>query len=100
MQMPCSAYRPVTHTPTSHQLQEVIEIVAAQLNTRLSPEDRELLEDDVEYFLDHIAPIGKALSTQLSANALHLAKIAHPHGITPPPPRARAPPFITLYKPT
>ncbi|KAI9870590.1 MAG: hypothetical protein M1830_004071, partial [Pleopsidium flavum] len=73
------------------ELQEVVEIIAAQLNTRLSLEERGLLDDDLEYFLNHISPIGKALSTQLSGNALQLAKIAYPQESNPTILRTKAP---------
>jgi len=60
------------------ELLGVIEAVAAQLNNTCSTEDREILEDDVEYFMGHLRPIGRPLSDHLSESALQLAYVAHP----------------------
>ncbi|MCJ1362956.1 hypothetical protein MMC16_002062 [Acarospora aff. strigata] len=60
------------------ELQEVISIIAAQLNTPLSPEERSLLDDDVAYFLEHITPISRTLSKHLSAQLHALANLAYP----------------------
>lgn len=60
------------------QLQEVIDIVSAQLTTHLSPSARDILSDDLVHFLEHLLPIGKALSLDLFKIASHLRQIAHP----------------------
>lgn len=60
------------------QLQEVIDIVSAQLTTHLSPSARDILSDDLVHFLEHLLPIGKALSLDLSKIASHLRQIANP----------------------
>lgn len=59
------------------QLQEVIDIVSAQLTTHLSPSARDILSDDLVHFLEHRLPIGKALSLDLSKIASHLRQIAN-----------------------
>ncbi|KAI9820686.1 MAG: hypothetical protein M1827_005055 [Pycnora praestabilis] len=60
------------------ELQDVIVIIAMQLNTRLGSEDHEILEDDEEYFLDHIRPIGQNLSAYLIDLVLRILRVAHP----------------------
>ncbi|KAI9717076.1 MAG: hypothetical protein M1812_005011 [Candelaria pacifica] len=61
------------------ELQEVIEIVAAQCNSQYSLDERQLLDDDVDYFLDHLDPIAKSLSLHLTETALRLMRIAYPY---------------------
>ena len=63
------------------QLQEVIDTVSTQLIARLSPLERDLLSDDLMYFLKHLQPIGEALSSELSKVALHLRRIASPEEV-------------------
>lgn len=63
------------------QLQEVIDTVSTQLTTRLSSSERDLLSDDLMYFLKHLQPIGEALSSELSKIALHLRRIAFPEEV-------------------
>ncbi|KAI9661545.1 MAG: hypothetical protein M1829_006236 [Trizodia sp. TS-e1964] len=60
------------------ELQEVIEIIAIQLNSPLSIGDRELLLPDVEYFLTYIQAVGKAVSSLLLEKSIQLARVAHP----------------------
>ncbi|KAK0640000.1 Uncharacterized protein DIS24_g9814 [Lasiodiplodia hormozganensis] len=60
------------------ELHEVVTIVAAQLNGRIPPSDREILQEDIEYFTEHIIPISRALSTHLKSTALQLCRIAIP----------------------
>jgi len=60
------------------ELQEVVQIVAAQLTSDLSNADKDLLSEDVSYFLNHLKLIGSALSSELSSTASHLARIANP----------------------
>ncbi|KAI9839579.1 MAG: hypothetical protein M1819_002205 [Sarea resinae] len=66
-----------------NELLDVIEIVATQLNSSLSAEERELLEEDVEYFLDHLHAVGKTLSSHISELSLQVAKVAHPEETKP-----------------
>ncbi|KAH0544789.1 hypothetical protein FGG08_001018 [Glutinoglossum americanum] len=65
------------------ELLEVVDLVAAGLNGRLAPEEREMLADDVEYFLGHLRPIGNALSTHLLNSATQLAGIVYPEESNP-----------------
>ncbi|OCK75363.1 hypothetical protein K432DRAFT_337579 [Lepidopterella palustris CBS 459.81] len=65
------------------ELHEVIEIICAQLHGQIALEDREILEDDTDYFLENIEPISRAISTTLTTTTTHLALIANPD--TPPP---------------
>ncbi|OJD31801.1 galactosyl transferase [Diplodia corticola] len=58
------------------ELHEVITIVAAQLNGQIPSCDREILQEDVDYFTAHITPISRALSTHLHRTALQLCRIA------------------------
>lgn len=60
------------------QLQEVIDIVSSQLTTQLSPSARDILSDDLVHFLEHLLPIGEAISSDLSKTASHLKRIAYP----------------------
>ncbi|KAF2803513.1 uncharacterized protein BDZ99DRAFT_453183 [Mytilinidion resinicola] len=60
------------------ELHEVIEIICAQLNGQIPPEDRDILQDDTEYFLENIAPVSAAVSANLTATAEHLTRIANP----------------------
>ncbi|KAF2497378.1 hypothetical protein BU16DRAFT_605713 [Lophium mytilinum] len=69
------------------ELHEVIEIICAQLNGQIPPEDRDILQDDADYFLENIAPITAAISANLTITAQHLARIANPSGtplLSPP----------------
>jgi len=65
-----------------HQLQEVVAIVAAQLNETsytLSADDLELLQDDTNTFSEHLPDnIGPAVSRQLCENYQLLLKIESP----------------------
>ncbi|KAF1988998.1 hypothetical protein K402DRAFT_452276 [Aulographum hederae CBS 113979] len=58
-------------------LQEVIRIVSALLDGRISEEDREILEDDVEYLLENAQPVNEAISTDLESTAIKLAAIVN-----------------------
>lgn len=40
-----------------------------------------MLSDDLIHFLNHVLPIGEALSSELSQSALHLRKIAYPEAL-------------------
>ncbi|KAH7046570.1 hypothetical protein B0J12DRAFT_131385 [Macrophomina phaseolina] len=60
------------------ELHEVITIVAAQLNGRIPSSEREILQEDVAYFTEHINPISRALSTYLKSIAIQLCRIAAP----------------------
>ncbi|KAB2573144.1 Uncharacterized protein DBV05_g8167, partial [Lasiodiplodia theobromae] len=62
----------------ARELHEVVTIVAAQLNGRIPSSDREILQEDIEYFTEHIVPISRALSTHLKSTALQLCRIATP----------------------
>ncbi|KAI9768552.1 MAG: hypothetical protein M1840_004749 [Geoglossum simile] len=65
------------------ELLEVIDVVAAGLGGGVKVEERELLADDVEYFLDHLRPIGNILSTRVLNSAIQLAKIVYPEESNP-----------------
>lgn len=56
--------------------------MAAQLSGHIPDSDREILTGDVDYFLENITHVSDALSTQLSAIADYLCKIADP--LNPP----------------
>ncbi|KAL1648859.1 putative alpha-1,6-mannosyltransferase mnn11 [Diplodia intermedia] len=62
----------------ARKLHEVITIVAAQLNGHIPSSDREILQEDVEYFTEHIVPISRALSAHLKSTAVQLCRIASP----------------------
>ncbi|KAI9802481.1 MAG: hypothetical protein M1825_002866 [Sarcosagium campestre] len=68
-----------TATELPDELLEVIDIVAAQLTNRLVAEDLELLQGEVEYFVNHLQSIGDVVSEHLVVRALELAKVIHPH---------------------
>lgn len=65
------------------ELHEVIEIVYAQLHGQILPEDHEILEYDIEYFLEKITPVSKAISALLKSTTLHLTRIASPEAPLP-----------------
>ncbi|KAI9777096.1 MAG: hypothetical protein M1839_009052 [Geoglossum umbratile] len=65
------------------ELLEVVDMVAAMLSAGLRGEERELLEDDVEYFLNHLRPIGSVLSAYLYNSAIQLVKIVYPEESNP-----------------
>lgn len=56
--------------------------MTAQIDGHVPDSDREILVGDVDFFLEHIATVSHALSTQLCVVAEHLCKIADP--ISPP----------------
>ncbi|KAF2185252.1 hypothetical protein K469DRAFT_165170 [Zopfia rhizophila CBS 207.26] len=60
------------------ELHEVTEIITAQLSGHVPDLDREVLEGDVEFFLENVEPISTAISQQLTIVADHLGKIANP----------------------
>ncbi|KAF2839719.1 hypothetical protein M501DRAFT_728354 [Patellaria atrata CBS 101060] len=64
------------------ELREVIDIVCSLLQEHISPEDIDLLEGDIEYFIKHIDSVGKAVSNYLAATALLLTRIAHPEEVS------------------
>ncbi|KAI9849012.1 MAG: hypothetical protein M1837_005903 [Sclerophora amabilis] len=60
------------------ELQEVVELLSALLTSDLDLETKELLQDDVEFFKDHIKPIGVSLSQYLRQTMVDLSAIAKP----------------------
>ncbi|KAI9837637.1 MAG: hypothetical protein M1838_004779 [Thelocarpon superellum] len=57
------------------KLAEVIPLVAARLTTRLSDEDRDLLQDDVDFFMDDISEIGRLVSDRLTQDVVSLSSV-------------------------
>ncbi|KAH0556768.1 hypothetical protein GP486_005445 [Trichoglossum hirsutum] len=72
------------------ELLEVVDVVAAGLNGRLLAEERELLEDDVEYLL-----VRDAVSAHLYDSAIRLARIIYPEESNLQTLRALIPTFST-----
>ncbi|KAH9875453.1 hypothetical protein J1614_004945 [Plenodomus biglobosus] len=60
------------------ELYSPIETVIALLSGQISDSDREILAEDISFFLSNISTISDALSTQLAATAEHLCTIADP----------------------
>jgi len=49
-----SFWRGQTLIGIPNQLQDVIQLVSAYLSGHIPPEDREVIEDDIDYFLVHM----------------------------------------------
>ncbi len=73
------------------QLQEVVALISAYLNTDPppTPSQRALLDEDIDYFLNHIQPISTALSKHLSTTLATLTNI-----------QAQGPLLLFLPRPT
>ncbi|KAI8935026.1 hypothetical protein NX059_008690 [Plenodomus lindquistii] len=65
------------------ELYSVIETVVAQLTGQVLEPDREVLADDIDFFLSNITTISDALSARLAVTTGYLCTIADP---TNPPP--------------
>ncbi|KAI9783039.1 MAG: hypothetical protein M1835_003887 [Candelina submexicana] len=61
------------------ELQESIEIVTARLNSQCSSEERQLLDNDLDSFLERLRPIARSISLHLSEVAFQLMRAAYPH---------------------
>lgn len=60
------------------ELHSVVEIVTAQLNGHISDADRDILSNDIDFFIDNISTIADALSAQISIVVDYICKIADP----------------------